>query len=230
MPADSTGYCYLCGANLGKTAMKNHILKFHGGDKGEQDCYLLKVEGSYKKEYWLYIDIPVEKTLSSIDSFLRKIWLECCGHLSAFFGSGRVEMGKGRKLGNLAVGDKFFHEYDFGSTTETDITIIENTTRKQQKDIVRLLARNAPPVFHCKDCGKQAEFIYMEPDDQYKLPFYCAECSENYDEFMLNPVTNSPRMGECGYNGELDTFAFDPASVAQKVTPQRPSLKRRKQK
>ena len=30
MASGSTGNCYLCGIELGKTAMKNHLLKEHG--------------------------------------------------------------------------------------------------------------------------------------------------------------------------------------------------------
>ncbi|MDR1802869.1 MAG: hypothetical protein LBQ94_04625, partial [Treponema sp.] len=85
MNANSTGNCYLCGAKLIKSAMKNHIIKLHGEDKGGQECYLLKIEGSFLKGYWLYIDVPKERTLADVDRFLRKIWLECCGHMSAFF-------------------------------------------------------------------------------------------------------------------------------------------------
>ena len=88
--ANSTkGNCYLCGAELGKTAMKNHILKCHGGEAG-QECRLLKIEGAYDKGYWLYVDIPVDKTLNALDKFLRKIWLECRGHMSEFQGAGKA--------------------------------------------------------------------------------------------------------------------------------------------
>ena len=88
--ANSTkGNCYLCGAELGKTAMKNHILKCHAGEAG-QECRLLKIEGAYDKGYWLYVDIPVDKTLNALDKFLRKIWLECCGHMSEFQGAGKA--------------------------------------------------------------------------------------------------------------------------------------------
>jgi len=47
------GNCYLCGAELGKVAMKNHILKYHSGSSEEQECRLLKIEGAYDKNYWL---------------------------------------------------------------------------------------------------------------------------------------------------------------------------------
>jgi len=32
----------------------------------------------------MHIEMPVSGTLYDLDSFLRAVWLECCGHLSAF--------------------------------------------------------------------------------------------------------------------------------------------------
>ena len=53
MAEKSNGDCYLCGTNLSKIAMKNHLFKFHdAGDEG-QKCCLLKIEGAYNKNYWL---------------------------------------------------------------------------------------------------------------------------------------------------------------------------------
>jgi hypothetical protein len=42
--------------------------------------------------------------------------------------------------------------------------------------------------------------------------FYCENCSKEHrdDDHFLHPVVNSPRMGVCGYDGELDVFGFDP--------------------
>jgi len=42
------------------------------------------VEGSYLPYYWMHLELPANATLEDLDSFLRDIWLECCGHLSAF--------------------------------------------------------------------------------------------------------------------------------------------------
>ena len=56
------GNCYLCGAELGKVAMKNHLMKTHSEAAG-QECCLLKIEGAYNKNYWLYVDIPISSTL-----------------------------------------------------------------------------------------------------------------------------------------------------------------------
>jgi hypothetical protein len=114
----SKGNCYICGVELGKTAMKNHIFKAHGGEDGGQECSLLKIEGAYDKDYWLFIDLPVDSSLSDVDKFLRKNMAECCGHLSEFPTRHR-KIGKSRKLNTFSAGDSFLHEYDFGTPTES---------------------------------------------------------------------------------------------------------------
>jgi hypothetical protein len=80
-----------------------------------------------------------------------------------------------------------------------------------QKDAVRLLARNVPPEFACRECGKPAEHICTQYMYETDNPFCCGECAEDHEheEFLL-PVTNSPRMGSCAYDGELDIYAFNP--------------------
>lgn len=214
MPSCLNGNCYLCGAELGKTAMKNHILKAHSSADGGQDCCLLKIEGAENKNYWLLIDIPAEKTLTAVDKFMRKIWLECCGHMSAFYAAGYREIAKSRKVGSFPVGAKLLHEYDFGTTTECVITFMGYTRRPQQRELVRLLARNIPPQFRCDECGSPAEYICTQCIFDSDNPFYCAECGEKHEhEELLLPVTNSPRMGECGYCGELDTYAYISATL-----------------
>ncbi len=211
MASGSKGNCYICGAELGKTAMKNHILKVHGREDSGQECRLLKIEGAYNKNYWLLIDLPVDSSLSDIDQFLRKIWLECCGHVSAFSGPGYREIGKSRKLSAFSAGDQLLHEYDFGDTTKTLITIVGKIKRTPQRKNVRLLARNVPPQLSCAECSCPAEYICTECAYDIDNPFYCSACSEKHNHAdMLLPVTNSPRMGNCGYEGELDTFAFSP--------------------
>ncbi len=197
------GICYICGAELGKTAMKNHLLKVHGGDEG-QECRLLKIEGAYDKDYWLYVDMAADKTLGTLDAFLRKIWLECCGHLSEFQGAG-----KSSRIGRFSEGAQFLHRYDMGSTTETLVTVIGTTWRPPQREAVRLLARNVPPQFTCAGCGAPADYFCAECQWDSDNPFYCESCARGHEhEEMLLPVTNSPRMGVCGYTGALDTFAF----------------------
>ena len=207
----------MCGVNLGKAAMKNHLIKFHE-DKVGEECRLVKIEGAYNKDYWLYLDIPAEKTLSSVDAFLRKIWLECCGHMSEFYTGSkpgysptRRPLNLGRKLSSFVTGEKFFHDYDFGSTTVSTLTIVGTIKRKPQKESIRLLARNVPEIFQCAACKETADYICTECVHNSDNPFYCAECAQEHECEMMLSITNSPRMGECGYCGENDTFAFNPA-------------------
>ena len=208
MAAVQNGNCYICGAQLGKQAMKNHIMKAHAFHEGGQACRLLKIEGADDKNYWLYVDVPVTSSLSVVDTFLRKIWLECCGHTSAFLGPEHTRIGKNTKLGDIPVGAKLIHEYDFGSTTECLIIVVGDTTREKGKRGVRLLARNIPPEFTCGECGATAEWIDPERVYMEDNPFLCDRCAEEFDNEMLLPVTNSPRMGVCGYCGDQDSFVF----------------------
>jgi len=82
--ATTKGKCYICKKELGKGAMKTHLLKCNNLGEGKTNYFMIKVEDFYNKDYWLYIQAKDNATLSDLDSFLRDIWLECCGHLSAF--------------------------------------------------------------------------------------------------------------------------------------------------
>jgi hypothetical protein len=185
--------------------MRNHILKEHVG-QGDEECYLLKIEGAYDRRYWLYVDMAKDKALSALDRFLREIWLECCGHMS------EMSVGKKQKLNILDIGDKINHEYDMGSPTETLVTVVAETRRPKQKKAVRLLARNAPIAQTCADCGAPAELICQECRYDSENPHYCEKCAEPHACSMLLTITNSPRNGECGYDGELDTYEFNAAN------------------
>jgi len=47
----------------------------------EQD---IDAEGDDHPEYWIHLEVSALATLADLDSFLRDIWLECCGHPSVF--------------------------------------------------------------------------------------------------------------------------------------------------
>ena len=205
------GNCYLCGAELGKVAMKNHIFKVHSDPSGEQECCLIKVEGMDKR-YWLLLDMPLTASLKNLDDFLRKIWLECCGHMSAFMGSDYQEYPMSRKLSAFSEGAQIGYEYDFGDTTRLLVSFVGKTRRKKQREVVRLLARNAPIEWKCAECGKPAELVFIELlYDGDENPCLCESCAEeqDMDMDMALPVTNSPRMGVCAYTGEFDHYGFE---------------------
>ncbi|MDR2090685.1 MAG: hypothetical protein LBP62_03425 [Clostridiales bacterium] len=212
MASTTNGNCYLCGFEAKKTVMKNHALKKHS--EGDEPCFLLVIEGLYDPDYWLVADVALDKPLSALDTFLRKIWLECCGHLSRFSVDGRFEnsIGKNRKFDEFIPGEKIFHMYDYGTSTETKITFVERTARPKQRAAVRLIARNIPPQLPCEKCGKPAKFICVKYDGNYEEILLCSDCvDEDADNEMMLPVTNSPRCGQCGYCGELDVFEYKPA-------------------
>ena len=230
------GYCYLCGKYLAKSGVVKHLAAVHAAEGADvQRCVLLKVESG---DYWLYLDMADSASLKSLDEFLRKIWLECCGHMSCFYylrknlgwyDSGMQDIGKSRKLNSFYTGDTFLYDYDFGSTTTLKITVMDTGFfRPRQRNAVRLLARNEDYVFECRDCGKPADYLSAESFYSAANPFICEACAkkrrqlaenaadmeEPYDEQsfdvdMLLPVVNSPRMGVCGYEGELDVYSFE---------------------
>ncbi len=45
------------------------------------NVFLLKIFSPGQPEYWLFVELSGNCLLSDLDSFLRDIWLECCGHL-----------------------------------------------------------------------------------------------------------------------------------------------------
>ena len=198
----SKGNCFMCGKTTTKAAMKNHVIKDHSN--GDEDCYLIRAEGAYDKDYWLLFSVAIDASLSAVDKFLRAIWCECCGHLSAFRRGGQ-EFGKSRRLSALDIGDSLLYEYDFGSTTEIMLSVVDEISRPKQKEKVCLLARNEPAQDICDACGSPA--VYVNAWEGGLVCDVCANDAE--DEDALMPIVNSPRCGECGYDGTEDKWTFD---------------------
>ena len=209
----SKGNCYLCGKALTKTGAKRHVLTHEYIGRQSQTCRLIKIEATYNKDYWLYVDIPFTSRLESLDSFLRDIWLECCGHMSAFYIGRYDEISMDTKISRIADGTVMNYEYDFGSSTKLTVTFVGTISRKWQKDEVRLLIRNEVPDYRCSVCGKPADYIFVY---EAGYPFFCETCAEKHFEGFYEsclPVVNSPRMGVCGYEGERDVYGFDPQKI-----------------
>jgi hypothetical protein len=188
------------------------------------------VEGKYDPRYWLHLEIPATAQMASLDQFLRDIWLECCGHLSAFRIEGKKQRGAGRGLAALLamragawrepdevemedrVGDviskgtKLSYDYDFGSTTRLTLKGVgEREGRIVKPGEVLLLARNDPPEIPCGKCHKTAATIIDMENAYRKSGWLCARCAEKAglsEEEMTLPVVNSPRTGVCGYTGD----------------------------
>ncbi|MBI4745083.1 MAG: hypothetical protein HY786_00695 [Deltaproteobacteria bacterium] len=221
----SEGKCIFCSDTFSKAAMTRHLqsckqrkavieaLPVKGRTKSARIFHIL-VEGRYLPEYWMHIEAPANATLEDLDSFLRETWLECCGHLSAFriggvsysadtdneFGDEDIE----RVLGDvLSPGLKFYHEYDFGTTTELTLRVVSEREGVFKGKSVQLMARNNPPLIMCESCGKAAASIICAECSWSGGGWLCDRCAKGHEcgEDMFLPVVNSPRAGECGYVG-----------------------------
>ncbi len=232
----SQGQCNLCGGTFNKAGMSRHITacreshtlkKLEGHGKARKtNLFHLMVEGTYAPPFWLHLAVPTDATLRNLDQFLRDIWLECCGHLSAFTIEGtQYELDTGGVDGmwsmifgpatppqsmQVTLGSilhprlKFTHEYDFGTTTHLTLKVISEYEGQAKGKSVQILARNDMPPVVCEKCGKPATLV-------------CAQCiydgrgwvcdkhapKHKCGEDMLLPVVNSPRVGMCGYTGPL---------------------------
>jgi len=223
----SEGTCRLCGKDFAGRVMAKHLAKCRaahadaapgGGKLKRERVYHLLVEGRGAAQYWMHIDIAASAALSDLDMFLRKTWLECCGHMSQFTIAGRryASCGPDKELecvgmnismaDILAHKDKFYHEYDFGTTTSLSLKVVTICEAIMAR-VVRLLARNYPPKIPCQSCGAPAVRVCAVCLWEGEA-WFCERCAENHDcensgDTFL-PVVNSPRVGMCGYEGSAE--------------------------
>lgn len=205
----SEGICSFCKKSISGNAIRKHLesCEKRTNSEGEETIFLIK---AHDGPFWIYFEANGSFSLKDIDLFLRRLWLECCGHLSAFtINSSRYfsspehgEKGMRAMIKDaIAKGMKFKHEYDFGTTTLLSLECISERKGAPLKKI-ELLARNNMPDFRCK-CGKPATDVCTECLWEGN-GFLCEKCAKSHEcgEDMLLPVVNSPRMGMCGYTGE----------------------------
>lgn len=123
------------------------------------------------------------------------------------------EIPKGRKVkAALTRNMKMDYEYDFGSTTSLQLTVVEEYPAKADKDIV-LLSRNEPLELLCETCGKEPATQICSVCVDYEKNAFCKKCAKqhaktcsDFADYAAMPVVNSPRMGVCGYEGgTIDT-------------------------
>ena len=220
----SRGKCSFCKATFSKAVMTKHLKSCKQRKtasetssekrKSQKTKSLhLVVEGRDLSGYWMHLSTPANATLEDLDDFLRDIWLECCGHLSAFTIEGTRysispmkeydERGMKVALGDvLGSGMKFYHNYDFGTTTKLTLSVVSELEGEPKSKSIQLLARNDPPSIACESCGKIATQLCSECIWSGK-GWLCDECASKHEcgEEMLLPVVNSPRVGMCGYTG-----------------------------
>jgi len=213
--AAAPGTCYLCKEPITKRTAVTHMQKNHAPDTGEERLAIM-VDTPYSSPYWMVLLVKPNATLEDLDRSLRDIWVECCGHLSAFtitgveyqrcsesgmddfFGDAKSMKVKIQKV--LVPGMTFLYEYDFGTTTELRLKVADSIPWHKEKEKIIMAGMNDKLEFPCTECGKPASYHYIENDDFTVL---CDDCSsdEDLDECYLLPICNSPRTGLCGYEG-----------------------------
>jgi hypothetical protein len=222
---ESYGKCYFCKETFSKNCMTRHLQKCgkrnivqetSSGNRNNQKVKFLHIiaEGKdYLSDYWLHLEAPAHATLEELDNLLRDVWLECCGHLSLFRIEDELYFSEPdenweQKNMNIELGDvlslkkKFYHEYDFGSTTYLVLKVVSEREGEIKDRSIKILARNDAPSIACSCCGKPAREICTQclwSGDGW----LCEDCAKKHkcDREMFLPVVNSPRTGVCGYSG-----------------------------
>lgn len=210
------GKCDFCYEIIDKSKINTHLKK-HIKDlvkqnaDDEKESFLLQVftYPNYKNSpYFLYLLVDGGVTMKKVDRFLRDIWLECCGHMSEFCFKGGGKLGMSNKIQNvLEKGYTLEYKYDFGTTTYLQIKVVESYPL-QVKEGVKLLSRNEPLEIYCHLCHKNPATQICAVDQWEDQPhMFCEQCALKHAEVCSDfevyvmPVVNSPRMGECGYEG-----------------------------
>lgn len=214
--------CLYCGVELIKNAMTRHFAKCEKRheliEKAEQEkrksetLYHLRIQDAFLKVFWLDLEMRGSSTLKDLDSYLRSIWLECCGHLSQFSvgGWGGKEIPMNKKVDDVFSREaELTHIYDFGTSSETLVKVIGTREGKPlTARPISLMARNLTPETECIKCGQPAAWLCMEcliEEDVWGT--LCDKHAkshphENYGEPIR--IVNSPRLGMCGYVGPAE--------------------------
>lgn len=167
----------------------------------------LTVKDAWGGDFWLHLEMRGSAKLQDLDSYLRGIWLECCGHMSQFsYGGWRgEEIGMNRPISRILTvgGDKLTHIYDFGTESVTLISAVgQRKGQPLSKYPIFLMARNELPEVECQECRESAKWMCMECQyEDGESGLLCDEHAEYHphDEYG-EPVelVNSPRVGMCG--------------------------------
>ena len=230
----SQSKCIFCQKTFSKASLTRH-LHTHLAEKVMSNkpgkSFHVKIESDTRwgsSPYFLHLWVDSNTALQKIDTLLRQIWLECCGHMSAFnypqqkkispmnflqaFAKGKIHLGeyddidKNKKVSHIFREDlKLEYEYDFGSTTQLQLIVVKEFNIAADQPIV-LLSRNEPLALLCEMCGKKpaTQLCSVCKDENT----FCQACAKkhakkcpDFAEYANMPIVNSPRMGVCAYEG-----------------------------
>lgn len=217
------GKCYYCNKELTEKTIKRHmkncdeikkkIEELSNEDKKQRNQFMIAIKSrEYKNEYCIYLSIDENLSLLHIDQFLRDVWLECCGHLSAFKIKGKIYRNHSldtRIKDILAANEKFEYEYDFGSTTELILEVVDIIKVPVSFSQIEIIARNNEVTHYCEICNSEAQYFNYE-----NYQWECKKCiDKNNDMISKFDYCNSPRDGVCCYGGnKIDEVPYLPGN------------------
>lgn len=220
----TVGACVYCGKEMTRGGMPRHvsacpqrrevIAKADKKPGKKEALFHLRVQDAWGGDFWLDLEMAGSSRLEDLDYYLRRIWLECCGHMSAFRENVRswaiddIPM-ETRARDVFAPGVVLRHLYDFGTASETlvkvhDVRNGKPTTRYP----IALMARNSAPKEACVECGQVASHLCQEClVEENKWAVFCDQHAKTHPHGDYGdpiPLVNSPRVGMCGYCGPAD--------------------------
>ncbi|MCI5130740.1 MAG: hypothetical protein D3904_04295 [Candidatus Electrothrix sp. EH2] len=215
------GACAFCKRKMTGNGMVKHLSACPDRKKALDKCdqqagktekiYHLKIQDSWLSDFWLHLEMRASATLKDLDSYLRSIWLECCGHLSQFSVGGwkSEEIAMDTDVGSIFhPGLVLTHIYDFGDSSETQIKVVsEREGKPMSEHPIYLMARNELPAVESCACGKPGAWLCMDcGDTSDEVAVLCKEHGEGeeYQDHAMLPIVNSPRTGRCGYEGPAE--------------------------
>jgi len=213
------GTCAFCDGTYAKGGMVQHLRACSDRDdafataNGQPNTfYHLRVDDEWAPPFWLDLEMRGSAPMGELDSYLRSIWLECCGHMSQFTvgGFGGREISDSQQADAVLDTDtELTHLYDFGTTSKTRIRVMDvREGAPATEHPITLMARNEMPEIPCKECDRQATQLCTEcMYERDQTAEFCDEHTETHSHSghaQTLPLVNSPRTGMCGYTGPAE--------------------------
>lgn len=205
------GACTLCEKEYTRSGMGKHLASCLTKQPAkpimddERLSLHLQVTTRYPSDYWLHLHTDERATFKTLDTFLRKLWLECCGHMSQFFVGRQIIGMHGRLVTSLRTGYEIDYDYDMGDTTQLRVKVLgAYQGLAPGGKAISILARNHPPEIPCDDCEKRPAVCICPECNWEGDGWLCRKCETQHscgDEVDYLPIPNSPRAGVCGYTG-----------------------------
>ncbi|NOW91451.1 hypothetical protein BCD91_003474 [Clostridium beijerinckii] len=207
------GRCYYCNKELTERTIKRHakscsvmkksIEEKMNYTKGVREQFIISMKDKYNPSlYCIYVSIDAKLQLQHLDKFIRDIWVECCGHLSAFYideeiyhdnSDEQYEMNFYLK-DVLNVNKKFEYEYDFGSTTYLTLEVVDIIQVPNEFSQVEVIARNNPEEGKLNNSPRDGVCGYIGNKDSEKE--YLPGNNNKYKVSNKKPIHNNDAFSD----------------------------------